>query len=93
MNIREVIDERAALAREMPDGEHSEVRVALCDGSNIEITRALEIDTMAMLTEAGVVREQFAVVKAHPHLDDSATVGRGVAEDADEQMRKWTEDG
>ena len=93
MNIRELVDELVAVAQEMPAGERTEVRVAMCDGSNVEITRALEIDNMAMVTDSGAVREVFAIIKAHPHLDDSSTVARGVAEDADEQLRRWADGG
>jgi hypothetical protein len=94
MNIREVIDQLTAVAGRMPAAYDTEVRVAMCDGANVEITRALEIDDMALLdNEMRTVKEQFVIIKAHPHLDETSTVARGIAEDADDQLRRWTEDG
>lgn len=92
VNISDVIDQLTALARDMPGAYDTEVRVAMCDGRNVEITRVLEIDSMAVVhKETRAVTEQFVIVKAQPHLDDTSTVARGIAEDADEHLRRWAQ--
>jgi hypothetical protein len=91
MNIRDVIDQLAAHAADMPAGLDTEVRVVMCDGTAVDITRVIEVDNMAVISETdNSVQEVFVIVKGHSHLDETSSL-RGVSQDADEQLRRWTE--
>jgi hypothetical protein len=93
LNIREVIEQLMSKAESLPDGVGTEVRLVMCNGTDAEITRIFEIDHMAVVSKADdSVTDAFVIVKGHPHLDETSTVLRGVAEDVDDHLRRWTED-
>jgi hypothetical protein len=68
VNIREAIDQLAAIAEELPDGLDSEVKVHLCNGDHAEGVLTGQVEVY----DAG----GFAAVRGHPHLDDGDTVVR-----------------
>src|ERR1700730_12863161 len=95
LTIREVLEQLGALASDLPLGLDSPVVVAMCDGRDMEISRELEIDTLIEVDLAGKVRDAVAMLRGHPHFDKAEGRGThfpGVAADADEALRRWTEE-
>ncbi|TWP46040.1 hypothetical protein FKR81_37340 [Lentzea tibetensis] len=94
MNIGQAITLLQAKANELPTGYDTEIRVSMCDGEGIEMTRVLEIDHMATVSrETGQATELFAVIQGHPHNDDHAFRAKGIAHQADEYLHRWSAEG
>lgn len=82
-----------AVAGRLPQGLNTDVRVVMCDGDRIEVARAVEIDHMATISQAGdTVEDLFAIVKGHPHLEEEPLRARGVSHDADKYLQQWSDD-
>lgn len=96
MNVREAIEELRAAAERTPLGLDTELRVSLCDGSGIDESAELEIDHFARISrETGEVHSWYVAVKGHPHRDQEqgrTTRMPGVANEADDYLKKWTEE-
>jgi hypothetical protein len=93
VNIGEVIASLQAKARELPNGFDTEVCVSMCDGEGIETTRAVEVDHLAEVApDSGQVIDYVALIQGHPHADERSFRAQGVAHQADDVLRQWTED-
>lgn len=96
MNVREAIEALTAAAKRTPLGLDSEFKVGLCDGSDLEESSELEIDHFALISqETGEVHSWYVAVKGHPHRDREqgrTTRLRGIASQADDYLKKWSED-
>lgn len=96
MNVREAIEQLAAAAERVPDGQDVTFRIGLCDGSGTEVSDEIEIDHFARMRQAdGAVAEWFVMVKGHPHRDRDAgrsTYWPGLFEGVDEQVQKWKDE-
>jgi hypothetical protein len=93
MTVREVIERLEAAARGLPLGINSPVMVMLCDGTDVNGSRELEIDTLTWVTEGGDSYDSAAMIKGHPHIDEEE--GRqshfpGIVSDADTMLREWS---
>lgn len=95
MKIRDVIEQLSRVADALPNGQDSELLVALCDGEGLDASFVLEIDTMAQISkDTGRPTRMVGIIKGHPHRDDDPMAGRmrGVADRADEHLQKWAQD-
>lgn len=95
MTVREVIRRLEETAENLPLGQDSPVIVMLCDGTDAEGSRELEIDTLVWF-RGGQPRDAAAMIKGHPHIDQDEghrTHLRGVVRDADEILREWAGSG
>ncbi|MPZ67093.1 MAG: hypothetical protein GEU83_16835 [Pseudonocardiaceae bacterium] len=63
------MEQLASVAERLPDGTDTELRVGLCDGGGLDVSRELEIDHFATVQPDGAVAEWFVMAKGHPHLD------------------------
>lgn len=98
MTVREVIERLEAAAQDMELGLDSPMIVMLCDGTDVEGSQELEIDTLTFVSKSDGSSRDFAVmIKGHPHIDKDEgqpSHFRGLASDADTALREWTgEDG
>lgn len=95
MTVREVIERLEAVARGMDLGLDSPVTVMLCDGSGAEGSQEIEVDALRWISDDLTETRDFAVmIQGHPHLDrDKGHTTRfpGMANEADDALRKWTE--
>lgn len=94
MTVREVIRRLEAAAQQLPRGLDTPVIVMLCDGTNAEGSREIEIDMLTWYNKAtGEQADDAAMIKGHPHIDrdegDDIQL-RGVVQSADEALRDWT---
>lgn len=91
MNVRDAIELMTAKAAQLPAGLDSDLRVAVCNGSEDGfVTPSVEIDTMFEFDqESLVVSEAFLIVQGHPHRDVKPSNLRPVTSQADEFLEKW----
>lgn len=94
--VREFIAELTAIADQLPDGLDSVVELLICDGSNQQFIDNMEVLFQISLREDGSVnpdaRPPQVVIRGHWHPGESpGRVQRGLATDADEELRKLTE--
>uniref|UniRef100_UPI003F49685F hypothetical protein n=1 Tax=Amycolatopsis sp. CA-096443 TaxID=3239919 RepID=UPI003F49685F len=92
MTIGELVALLRATAGELPDGFDAEVRVSMCDGENIETTRAIVADVATEVDPGAGRAVQYAIVQGHPHEDDQSYRARGIAHGTDDALRQWAED-
>jgi hypothetical protein len=94
MTVREVLERLNAVAQDLPLGLESPVIVMLCDGTDAEGSRELEVDTLTWVNlKTGQDRSHAVMIRGHPHFDkeEGRPVSfRGVAADADTALREWS---
>ncbi|MGH4017829.1 MAG: hypothetical protein ACRDT0_01010 [Pseudonocardiaceae bacterium] len=92
MNVRQAIEQLTAAAESLPTGLDSPVRVALCDGVDVQVSDEVDIDHYTEVSPDVGVLGVFVMVRGHPHRDKDAgrsTKLRGWADQADEQLQRW----
>lgn len=93
MRISEVIAQLQAIAQQLPEGTDTAVQIGRCDGSAVELTQVFEIDSLAEVSTAdGTVGAVTVIIKSHPHNDSAVQVYRGIAENADDAVRDWSQE-
>jgi hypothetical protein len=94
--VRAFIEKLTELAADLPNGLDSPVDLAICDGTDLVILEAVDMDVLSTIrTEepVGEVTRQSVMVRGHNHAGDGpGEVYRGLVGHVDEELRKLTED-
>jgi hypothetical protein len=95
ITVRALIERLTELAAGLPDGLDSAVDLAICDGESLLILSTVDVDVPSEVQEdpPGEVGRQSVMIRGnHYPGGDPGEVYRGLVVDADEELRKLTED-
>jgi hypothetical protein len=94
VTAREFIAAVTEIAEQLPDGLDSAIELAICDGSAQQFIDSVEVLYQAYVRtddSADPDRRPQVVIVGHWHPGESpGRVQRGIAADADEELRKLT---
>jgi len=93
--VRTVLNMLMTIAADLPDGLDTRIEVAICDGENLQLIDQVDVAVYTEATEstAEVTGEPFVILRGHQHPGEHPGVLlRGVASDADAELRKLTGD-
>lgn len=90
-NIREVLEQLVRIAERLPLGVDTPVKFGICDGVNLQMIDAVDVDHFATVDGGGEVKELFVMFKCHQHPGTSpGELLQGVTADLDEELREIT---
>jgi len=93
VNIREMIERLHEIAQDLPDGLDSKVQVHICNGGEAEgvVTREVNVATRRLQNDVTLeIKEIYALVQGHPHLDDGNTVVGSMTRNLDDELARLT---
>jgi hypothetical protein len=95
MTLRGVLNMLMAVAAELPLGLDSRVEFGVCDGENLQRIDQVDVDIYTNIQTASgeEAGEPFVILRAQSHPGQTAGRPlRGVASNADDELRKLTGD-
>ena len=94
MKARDLIDGLTYLVSDLPDGLDSDVRLGICDSADVQMVDLWDVVQQFPVNEDGSPRAAaYVLLRGHIHPGDHAgEVLRGVAADADDELRRLTDE-
>lgn len=93
---QEFIEMIADTAAELDDGLDAGIEFGICDGDNLQLIDNCDIDIYSEVRTNGspTTAKPFIVIRGHHHPGEGkpGKLLRGVAADADEELRRLTDD-
>jgi hypothetical protein len=94
MKLGDAIGELMRVATRIPGGAEAEVHTSgpATDRASSPPPTSRSTTLPTINTDTGKASEYFGIIKAHPRRDPNSWTHRAAREDADDYLRRWSEE-